>query len=95
MAFKGRRFNDVTMIQVKLQDTLANCLAVHVTKCFGWWHGCWAQCVNSQGDQFAGAALIRRCCLGEINLVQKLFDDNMHHPLCSLAETWTLSRPGI
>jgi hypothetical protein len=45
-----------------------------------------------------GAALIRRCCLGEINLIQKLFDDNMHHPLCSLAatlalfKTWNLTR---
>jgi len=50
--------------------------------------------VSPKETSLQGAALIRRCCLGKINVVQKLFDD-VHCPVCSPAKTLALSRPGI
>jgi hypothetical protein len=36
MALKGRRFNDVTMIQVKLMDPFARFQTFNTRKCFEW-----------------------------------------------------------
>jgi hypothetical protein len=54
MAFKGRRFNDITMIQAKLWDALADFQTVHIMKTSEWWHDCWTHCIKPQEDYFQG-----------------------------------------
>ena len=50
MALNGRKFNDIIMIQAKLQNTLVGFQTVHFIQCSEQWHHCWAHCVKSQGN---------------------------------------------
>ena len=54
LLLKKRKFNDITMIQAKLQYALADFQTVHFMKCFKQWHSCWANCLHSQEDFFEG-----------------------------------------
>jgi hypothetical protein len=71
MALKGRRFN-ITMIRAKVGDGVADFQTMHIMKCFEWWHDCCTPCVKPQKDYFQG--ITGKCCYGEINSAQKLFD---------------------
>ena len=45
MRLKEGEFNDITMIQTKLWDALAEFPKKHLRKCFEWWHDHWAHLV--------------------------------------------------
>lgn len=40
MALNGRKFNDIIMIQAKLQNTLVAFQTAHFNQCFEQWHHC-------------------------------------------------------
>jgi len=50
MVLKGRRVNDITMIQSNLWDTLAKRPTTHSTKRSEWWCNHRAHCILSQKD---------------------------------------------
>jgi hypothetical protein len=54
MVWKGRRFNDVTMIQAKSWDTLAVFQTTNFRKSLEWWHDCFTHCIKCQGAYFEG-----------------------------------------
>jgi hypothetical protein len=54
MALMGKRFNYITMIQAKLQDTPADFQAILLMSSFKQWHGQRAHCTKSQGNYFEG-----------------------------------------
>jgi hypothetical protein len=57
MVLKGRRFNNVAMIQATLWDVLAEFQTIDFRKCLQQWHNCWAYCIISQEDYFEGASI--------------------------------------
>jgi hypothetical protein len=50
MALMQRRFNYITMILVKSQDTAAKFQTMYFVKYFELLHSCLAHCIMSQGD---------------------------------------------
>jgi hypothetical protein len=51
MALKGRRFIDITTVEVKLRDAHAKFQTMPFTKCFKW------SCIKFTGDDFEGDSI--------------------------------------
>jgi len=57
MILKGRKFNDISMIHIKLWDMVAPFQTVHIMKCFEQWCCCWAHHIKSPGDYYEGDSI--------------------------------------
>ena len=74
MALNGRKFNDIIMIQAKLQNTLVGFQTAHFTQCFEQWHHSWAHHIKSQGNYSECDNIdwkVTWCFYGEINSVHR------------------------
>jgi hypothetical protein len=47
LLLKGRRFNDINMIQDKLQDIPGEFWTESISKCFQKQYNCWVHCIKS------------------------------------------------
>jgi hypothetical protein len=75
IVLKRRRFNDVTLIQAKSWDILANFQTIDFRKCFKQWHDYWDCHVVPRRLLWRWQHRLegKCCCYGDVKSVQKLF----------------------
>jgi hypothetical protein len=95
MALNGRKFNYITTIQAKLQNTLVGFQTAHFSQCSEQWHHCWAHCIKSQGNYSECDNTdwkVKWCCYEEINSVQRSVTP---HTKRTTSTHWTEGQVGM